>query len=115
MSIHPEFSLIATTDGQRNTLIQGDPISMDLGFGLEIGYNDFLFFRGGVNQFQNEQDFDKSETLTARPSIGVGMKLGAFEIDYAFSNLGDDEERFSHIISLILELKPKKKQTVRGF
>jgi len=115
VTFNPEVNLVATTDGRRNTLIQGDPISIDPGAGLEIGYNDFLFLRAGVNQFQNEQDFDKTETLTARPSLGVGLKLGRLQVDYAFSNLGDDENRFSHIISLLYEIKPKKQETVRGF
>lgn len=115
VTLNPEINFVATTDGKRNTLIQGDPISIDPGAGLELGYNDFLFLRAGVNQFQYEQDFDKSETLTMRPSLGVGLKLGRFEIDYAFSNLGDEDNKFSHIISLVFELKQKKQQTVRGF
>jgi hypothetical protein len=115
VTLTPEINFVLTTDGQRNTLIQGDPISIDPGAGLELGYNDFLFFRAGVNQFQYEQDFDKTETLTMRPSLGVGMKLGRLQLDYAFSNLGDNDNKFSHIISLIFEMKPKNNQVVRGF
>ena len=115
VTLNPEINFVATTDGKRNTLIKGDPISIDPGAGLELGYNDFLFIRAGVNQFQYEQDFDKSETLTMRPSLGVGLKMGRFEIDYAFSNLGDNDNKFSHIISLVFELKQKKQGTVQGF
>jgi len=115
VTLTPEVNFVATTDGKRNTLIQGDPISIDPGAGLEMGYNDFLFLRAGVNQFQYEQDFDKSETLTVRPSLGVGLKLGRLQLDYAFSNLGDNDNKFSHIISLVFEMKPKSNQTVRGF
>ncbi|MFT5747309.1 MAG: hypothetical protein ACI920_002693 [Saprospiraceae bacterium] len=115
VTLTPEVSFVATTDGKRNTLIQGDPISIDPGAGVELGYNDFLFFRAGVNQFQYEQDFDKTETLTMRPSLGVGLKLGRLQLDYAFSNLGDNDNKFSHIISLIFEMKAKNKQVVRGF
>lgn len=106
----PEFNLVATTDGKRNTLIKGDPISLDPTLGLEVNYNDFLFFRAGVNQFQKETDFQNDEYLTARPSIGVGMNLGRLVVDYAFTDVGDSQNRFSHVVSLVFDVKPRNKK-----
>jgi len=37
----------------------------------------------------------------------VGLKIASLKIDYAFTDLGDSEDRFSHIISLLLDIKPK--------
>jgi hypothetical protein len=110
----PEFNLVATTDGKRNTLVSADPVSLDPSAGIEASYNDFLFLRAGISQFQKEQDFDGSDYLTSRPAIGIGLQLYSLRVDYAYTNLGDSQNRYSHIVSLQLDLKPKRK-TVQGF
>lgn len=107
LKITPELNAVATTDGQRNTLISGDPISIDPSMGLEIQYNDFIALRAGVNQFQQLSDLDRSDYWTARPSMGVGLKLSNLAIDYAFTDIGDNRNTYSHIVSLILDLKPR--------
>lgn len=107
VSVLPELDFIVSTDGQRNTLISGDPFSIDAGFGLEVGYKEFVFLRGGINQFQEELGFDGTNTLTLRPSLGVGLKISSLVIDYAYTDLGDSQNRYSHVISLMLSLKPK--------
>lgn len=104
----PELDFLISTDGQRNTLLSGDPFSVDLAFGLEADYNEFVYLRAGVNQFQQETDFDNRETLTMRPSLGVGFRLGSLRIDYAFTDLGDSRQTYSHVISLILGIRPKQ-------
>jgi len=109
VSLRPELNAVMTTDGQRNTLLSADPISIDPNFGIEGGYNNFLFLRMGVNQFQQETDFAGAEFLSVRPSLGVGLRISTLRIDYAFSDVGDSQNRFSNIISLILDIKPKKK------
>lgn len=108
-SFTPEVNLLATTDGNRNTLISGDPVSIDPSAGLEANYNDFLFLRAGVSQFQKEKDFDGSDYYISRPAIGVGLQLYSLRIDYAYTDLGDSQNRYSHIISLQLDLKPRRK------
>lgn len=107
VTIQPEISLYVTTDGRRNTLVSGDPFSIDPSAGLELGYNQFVFVRAGVNQFQQELSFDKGEFWSARPSIGVGLKLGIFTVDYAYTDLGDSQNRYSHVVSLMANLKPR--------
>lgn len=114
LKFSPEINLLATTDGKRNTLVSADPISLDPSAGIEVGYNDFLFLRAGISQFQKEQNFDGSDYLTSRPALGIGLQLYSLRIDYAYTNLGDSQNRYSHVISLQLDLKPKKK-TVSGF
>jgi hypothetical protein len=107
--VSPEFNFLASTDGRRNTLISGDPISIDPTFGVEVDYNKFLFLRGGIGQLQQEKQFDGTSSYISRPSIGIGMQLYSLRIDYAFTDVGDSQNRYSHVISLQLDLKPKKK------
>ncbi len=108
-SLRPELNWIITTDGQRNTLLSADPFSLDPTFGLEYDYRGFFALRTGVSQFQRELDFDGSESLTFRPSLGLGLKLGVLQVDYAFTDLGSQENTFSHVISAMLTIKPKER------
>ena len=107
-SISPEINFHATTDGKRNTLIKGDPISIDPSAGVEVNYNDFLFLRAGLSQLQQEINFDGSKHYISKPSIGVGFQLFSMRVDYAYTDLGDSQNRYSHIVSLQLDLKPKR-------
>jgi len=104
-----EMNIVMTTDGQRNTLISADPFSIDPSLGLEFSYKDYLYLRTGVNQFQRELDFDQNETLTLRPNIGLGLKLGKLTVDYAYTDLGDNRNTFSHVVSLKLGVKPRER------
>ena len=109
-SLTPEADFFISTDGQRNVLVSADPISMDIGGGLELGYRDAVFLRAGIDQFQKEQNFDGTESLLSRPSLGIGLKLAAFRLDYAFTDLGDSRNTYSHVISLLLNLKKREKE-----
>jgi hypothetical protein len=107
-SLLSELNVTATTDGKRNTLVSGDPISLDPNFGLELNYNDFIYLRAGLSQLQKEKDFGNRNTYISRPSIGVGMRLYSLMVDYAYTDVGDSQNRYSHVISLQLDLKPKR-------
>jgi hypothetical protein len=107
-SIYPEIGFSITSDGQRNTLISGDPFSLDAQIGLELLYKDFLFIRLGANQFQRSTDFDGTESIILKPGIGTGFLINAIELDYSFTNLVTDNALYSHIISIKINLKEKK-------
>lgn len=106
--LRPAIDVIITTDGQRNTLVSSSPFSMDIAAGMELIYKDFISLRGGVNQFQYYEEFDGSETLVVRPSMGIGLQLGKLQLDYAYLNPSDGQNRYSHLVSLIFDIKPKK-------
>lgn len=110
VGLAPEANFIFTTDGRRNTLLSADPISMDMAAGLEADYQDFVFLRAGVSQFQEITDFDGGENWRMRPSLGVGFRISSFVVDYAYTDLGAEESTYSHVISLRLGLKPKAKE-----
>lgn len=110
INLTAELDLIATTDGKRNTLLSADPVSVDPAFGLEADYGEFIFLRAGISQLQRIEDFDMIERLNSRPSIGLGLKVGALNVDYAYTDLGEDDGRstYSHIISVRLGIKPRE-------
>lgn len=118
LNIYAEAGLDLTTDGKRNTLIKTNTLSGDPRFGLEISYKRSLFLRGGLTNIY--QATDNSDTThikkytTFQPSIGVGFKVKALSIDYAFTSLQmQDNPLMSHIVSLKISFqgKPKKIET----
>jgi hypothetical protein len=110
IGLNGEIDAIMTTDGQRNTLISGDPISLNPAAGLELSYDNIVFVRAGISGFQKDNTFAKKEFWTAQPSIGVGLNIRGISLDYAYTNVGSKEARFySNAISLILHIKPKTK------
>ena len=109
LGLTAELDLIATTDGERNTLISADPVSVDPAFGLEADYGDFVFVRAGVSQLQRIQDFGDTESINSRPSLGLGLKVGSLLVDYAYTDLGENDGRstYSHVVSLKLGIRPR--------
>lgn len=104
-NIYAEAGLDLTTDGKRNTLIQTKSVSGDPRFGLELSYKKSLFLRGGItNIYQATDNSDtthQTKYTTFQPSIGVGFKVKALSIDYAFTSLQmQDNPLMSHIVSL---------------
>lgn len=85
-SILPEFNLDFTTDGQRNVLISSNIINIDPRMGVEFGYNDFVFIRGGYSTLQRVIDITGKQSFNGMPSMGVGIKLKTLAIDYALGN-----------------------------
>jgi hypothetical protein len=101
LSISPEFNFVLTTDGRRNTLVKSNIFSIDPLFGTEIEWKDIVAVRAGVNNFQYVKNFDNSESLIFQPNVGIGVALKGIQLDYAFTNIGNQSEAlFSHVISL---------------
>jgi hypothetical protein len=101
IGVAPEVTAWVTFDGQRNTLISSDPVSMDLNLGVEADYKNMIFLRFGADQFQRFRPLgEDEESLIVRPAIGLGVKYKRVSLDYAFSNPGDGEDLFAHVFSL---------------
>lgn len=108
-----EGNLDITTDGKRyGNLINMDPLSIDPKVGLEFGYNNLFYLRGGIGNFQRVLD-DNDTTNTAKrtmfqPTLGLGVKIRQFMIDYSFSSLNvQSSPLYSHFISLRLDISKK--------
>jgi len=109
-SVAPELNVDVTFDGKRNVLIKSDPISVEPHLGLELGYSDFIFLRGGVGNIQEFKDFDGSTSTSLQPNFGVGVKIKNVSIDYALTNIGQvGETLYSNIFSLKFGLFKQKK------
>jgi hypothetical protein len=64
-----------------------------------------VYLRGGVGNFQNELQFDNSESLTFQPNLGVGFKYNSISIDYAITDIGDQSVAlYSNVFSLKIDL-----------
>lgn len=97
----PEVNAVITTDGKRNTLLKTNLFSIDPLVGLEVGYQEIVAIRAGVNNFQYLKNFDGTEYLTLQPNIGLGISFKGVTLDYAFTNIGNQSDAvFSHVVSL---------------
>jgi hypothetical protein len=90
---------------QNNDLISTSFISINPAIGFEFGYIDLVYLRGGVGNFQNELQFDNSESLTFQPNLGVGFKYNGISVDYAITDIGDQSVAlYSNVFSLKIDL-----------
>ena len=111
-----KFKLIAeadldfTTDGERNVLISTNFLEVDPHIGVELGYRDLIFFRGGIGNLQKARDdLDPEKFIyTVQPNLGIGLHLGKFQLDYAFTDIGNvSQVLYSHIFSLKIDFQTK--------
>lgn len=109
VSLLAEANLDFTFDGQRNTIISGDPVSVDPKMGLEANINHVFFLRAGINNFQKAlQDGDTTNQKRVwiyQPSAGAGFRIQNVRVDYAFTNLANQSNPlYTHVFSLQLDL-----------
>ncbi|HEU0064018.1 MAG TPA: hypothetical protein VFQ58_03270 [Flavisolibacter sp.] len=113
-----EADLDVTFDGKRNTVISTNPISIDPRFGVEANFNNVIYLRGGINNFQKAlsdgDTLNQKKVWIYQPSIGAGFRIQNVKIDYAFTNLANQSNPlFTHVFSLQVDLtnnKNKKKK-----
>ena len=105
-----EANLDLTFDGQRNTVISSKAVNIDPRLGLEANYQNNIFFRAGISNFQKA--LSDGDTLNLKkvwiyqPSIGAGFRIKNVVIDYAFTNLANQSNPlYTHIFSLRVDLR----------
>lgn len=109
-SLMGELDLINTFDGKRNTVIKTGLWSMEPALGLEAGYKNIFFLRGGFGNVQKSTDIIGKKITTIQPNLGVGIKLKQVQIDYALTDIGDASVAlYSNIFSLKLDINKKIK------
>ncbi len=113
VTLMAEVNADVTFDGQRNTVLSGSTISVDPRIGLEASINDVFFIRAGINNFQ--KSFQDGDTLNQKkvwiyqPSAGAGFKIKNVMIDYAFTNLANQNNPlYTHIFSLRFNIAGRK-------
>ncbi len=106
---HYDYSLLAALNFnmrfvQTNAIISSSVMSVDPAFGFQFGYTDLVFLRGGLGNFQNELQIDNTENLTFQPNFGVGFKYKGIQLDYAFTDIGDQSAAlYSNVFSLKID------------
>lgn len=109
--IGEKFTLLAeldadlTTDGKRNVLIVGNPISIDPHIGMEVGFKKIVFVRAGLGNAQKVTEITGKEVMTVQPNIGIGVKIKGISLDYALTDIGDASVAlYSNVFSLKFNL-----------
>ncbi len=89
---------------QTNDIINNESFSFSPSVGFELNFQKIAYLRGGVNNFQNEQQFDGSSRLAFQPSFGLGFSYRGISIDYALTDIGDQSIALaSNIFSIIID------------
>ena len=119
LNLVTEIDLNFTADGRRNTVIQSDNFSADPTFGLDLGYKDKLFIRGGIGNIQEASSLvpidlsveepSNEEVITSewtfQPNFGLGLKLKNITLDYALTDIGNASDAlYSNVFSIRLSL-----------
>jgi len=117
MSYMVEVDLNISTNGTEAGVFSGKNFAVDPTIGLEVGYADRVFIRGGIGNIQSVINPSVEEgiqrTTEFQPNIGMGLKLGRLKVDYALTNIGSVSGILvSHIFSLTLNFKAKVKAGV---
>lgn len=108
LSVLPELNANVSFDGKRNVLLDSKYLNLDPRFGLELGYRNLVYLRGGVMNIQQVKDIDGKTSLNFMPSIGAGIRINNLCIDYALANPGNSSTLpHSNIISLKLGINKK--------
>lgn len=89
---------------ENNDIISTDVVSINPALGFEFAYIDMVYLRAGMGNFQNETQFDNSQQLSFQPSFGLGFKYKGIQVDYAFTDIGDQSVAlYSNVFSLKLD------------
>lgn len=105
-----ELDVNLSTDGRSQSLLTSDFLDLSPAFGLELGFKNLVFVRGGMGNLQRviNDVYGNQSSFEVQPNIGLGLKLGRLHVDYALSNVGNlSSSLYSHIFSLTLDLAGK--------
>jgi len=104
-SLLTELDADLTTDGKRNVLVVGNPISIDPHMGIEADYKNIVFVRAGIGNIQKVTEITGKEVMTVQPNIGIGVKVKGISLDYALTDIGDASVAlYSNVFSLKFNL-----------
>jgi hypothetical protein len=98
--------LETTTDGQRGTPISTKAVSVNPAAGLELGYKNLVFLRGGAGNYQKISSVvDQTMRWKGQYSLGAGVAVSGLRVDLALSRLaveklGSASQTNSLIVSL---------------
>lgn len=103
------FTLLTEVDAnirftETNDLFSSNFMSISPAFGFQLDYDNLVYLRGGVGNFQNVKEFDNSKDLSVQPNFGIGFKYKGIQIDYALTNIGSvGNALYSNIFSIKID------------
>lgn len=109
-TIARDFNLLTALDlnmrfAKTNDIISSSFVSVTPSFGFQLDYINRVYLRGGINNFQNQTDFNNSKSLTLEPNFGVGFNYKGISIDYALTNIGGASGTlFSNVFSIKVDV-----------
>ena len=109
MTFNYDYSFLAALNvnirfEENNDIFSSSFASINPALGFEFGYIDMIYLRTGVGNFQNELQIDNTDQLSFQPSFGVGFKYNGIQVDYAFTDIGDQSVAlYSNVFSLKLD------------
>ncbi|WP_341220822.1 PorV/PorQ family protein [Polaribacter atrinae] len=87
-----------------NDIFSSDVVSIDPAMGFQLDYDELVYLRAGVGNFQNTTEFDNSTSISMQPNFGVGFKYNGIKIDYALTNIGSfGNALYSNIFSITID------------
>jgi hypothetical protein len=104
-----DFTLLSEFDlnmrfAKTNDIFSSEVLSVDPALGFQLDYDDLVYLRLGVGNFQYVQQFDNSTSLSTQPNFGVGFKYNGIQVDYALTNIGSvGNALFSNIFSITFD------------
>ena len=100
-----ELDVDMTTDGKRNVIFKSGVVSVDPHIGLEFGFRNLFYVRAGVGNIQKAYTNELNNQFTFQPNIGIGVAFYGVNLDYAFTDIGDQSTAlYSHVFSLKFKL-----------
>ncbi|MEQ6123928.1 PorV/PorQ family protein [Pseudotenacibaculum sp. MALMAid0570] len=108
-SIGRSFHLLSEFDlnlrfARTNDIISTGFGSIDPALGFQLDYENFVFLRAGVGNFQKTTEFDGSKSISLQPNFGVGFTYKGIQVDYALTNIGSiGNALFSNIFSVKID------------
>ena len=103
------FNLLSEVDlnirfEQTNDIFSSELGSIDPAIGFQLDYDQLVYLRLGVGNFQYITEFDNGKSLSMQPNFGVGFNYRGIKIDYALTNIGSvGNALFSNIFSITLD------------
>ena len=89
-----------------NDLISSDIVSIDPAVGLQLDFDELIYLRAGVGNFQHITEFDNTKSLSLQPNFGVGFKYNGIQVDYALTNIGSvGNALFSNVFSITFDYR----------
>jgi len=103
------FNLLTEVDlnvrfARTNDIFSSDAGSIDPAIGFQLDYDNIVYLRAGVGNFQYITEFDDSKSLSLQPNFGVGFNYKGIQVNYALTNIGSvGNALFSNIFSITFD------------